>query len=163
MKSNRGRCIAVSLGAAAGGLLAAAFLPMAIAAADEYVYLPDPSTFVAESPSLTGYTPISFPPFIEGQTGDIGFNVVDTTNGITRDDAMLGTTLVTQFLGGATETEFTESGLITTVPGALDIGSQVDVLQLAPGWGSELVISDLAGPLGFEDILFSPFGAFTLF
>jgi hypothetical protein len=164
MNSNRSRRIALTLGAAAGGLLAAAFLPMAVAAADEFAYEPDGSSFVQLPPSVVGEPiPISFPPFVVGETGTEDFNVVDATSGITHFDAMQGDVEVTQFLGVATETSFAESGWTFTVPGALDPGTQIDLLQLPGGFGSELIFSDLAGPLGLEDILYSPFGALTLF
>ena len=156
------RRITLTLGAAAGGLLAAGLLPMAVAAADEYLYEPDGSSFVLEPPSLTGYTPISFPPFFESTTGDEDFTVFDVTTASTSKDAMEGPVLLTQFLGGAEEGSFTVSGWDSAVPGALDPGSQVTFLLLpGGGFGSELIASDLV-PLGLEDIIFTPFGDFTL-
>jgi hypothetical protein len=44
MKSNQRR-ITLTLGAVAGGLLAAAFLPTAVAFADEFDFTPDTTTF----------------------------------------------------------------------------------------------------------------------
>ena len=148
------RRIILSLGAAAGGLLAAASLPTAVAAADQYVYMPDPLTF-----QETG-SPIGLPPSFDLELGSEDFNVLDATNGSIIPDAMDGTVVVTNFLG-ATETQFDEAGWIYNDPGALDIGSQISLLQLPGGWGSELIFSSSV-PFGLEDIVLTPFGDFTL-
>jgi hypothetical protein len=161
MNSNRSRRIAVTLGAAAGGLLGAAFLPMAVAAADEYVYLPDSSTFVAEPPSVTGFTPISLPPFFQSETGIESFNVYDaTTNTVVSPDSMGGTMLLTQFGGGAAEEILHETGFNPSAVGVLQPPSQILLSLLPGGWGSELVFSSTV-PLGLEDIVITPFGDFT--
>ena len=148
------RRIRLTVGAAAGGLLAAGLLPMAVAAADQYVYLPDPLTFQEIG------SPIGLPPLFDLETGSGSMNVIDTANGSVIPDAMDGTVLVTNFLG-ATETQFDEAGWISTDPGALDIGSQISLWQLPGGWGSELIFSSSV-PLGLEDIVLTPFGDFTL-
>lgn len=55
MKSNQRR-ITLTLGAVAGGLLAAAFLPMAVAFADEYDFVPDTTTL--DTTQVEGYPPL---------------------------------------------------------------------------------------------------------
>jgi hypothetical protein len=167
MNSNRSRCIDLTLGAAAGGLLAAAFLPMAVAAADEYVYEPDASSFVQESPAVTGLNPISFPPLFEGQTGYEDVNVFDATTGTTADDAMQGESAVTQLPGGATLTFYLGIGENPSVPGALGTGTNVDLLQFPDGWGGELVSSSYfpGEPINTIECIFTmitPFGDFTI-
>jgi hypothetical protein len=151
------RRITFALSGAAGGLLAAALLPTAVAAADEYLYEPDGSSFVAEPPLLTGYAPLSLPPLFESTTGDEDFTVFDVTSSSTAMDALVGPVLETQFLGGADEWNFTVSGWDSAVPGALDPGSHVSLTLLPGGFGSELVTSDLV-PLGLQETIFTPFG-----
>jgi hypothetical protein len=45
MGNNQRRRVVLTLGATAGGLLAAAFLPTAVAFADEFDFTPDTTTF----------------------------------------------------------------------------------------------------------------------
>jgi hypothetical protein len=158
----------MAVGAAAGGLLAAAFLPMAVAAADEYVYLPDPSSFVQEPPSVTGLDPTSSPPFFDGQTGWEDVNVLDATTGTTAYDAMQGESVV-QSLGGITATDYLGIGENPSVPWALGTGTSVDLVQFPDGWGGELVGSSYfpGEPplLPFIEYIFTtitPFGDFTI-
>jgi hypothetical protein len=56
MSNNQRRRVVLTLGAAAGGLLAAAFLPMAVAFADEYDFVPDTSTL--DIAQVEGYPPL---------------------------------------------------------------------------------------------------------
>ena len=147
------RRINLTVAAAAGGLLAAALLPMAVAAADEYVYEPDVSTFYQIS------NPISLPPLFDEVTGDEDFYVVDTTMGTTTRD-MYGNAVITTLLG-STETQFHVDGDgFPSVPGVLDAGSDITLWQLPFGFGNELVSSSSV-PLGLEDIVITPFGDFT--
>ncbi len=72
---SRSRRFAVG-SAVTGSLLAAAFLPMAVAFADQYDFTPDVSTFVASQ--VEGY-----PPLINEVTGTEQWNLFDlTTNSI---------------------------------------------------------------------------------
>jgi hypothetical protein len=148
------RRITVTVGAAAGGLLAAAFLPMTVAAADDYFYWPDPLTF------QEGSNPISLSPLFDLTTGTDNLNETDIATGGIIPDAEYGTVVTTNFLG-VTETQFDEAGWIPSDPGALDIGSQISLLQLPGDWGSELILSSSV-PLGLEDILLTPFGDFPI-
>ena len=153
------RRITVTLGSAAGGLLAAAFLQMAVAAADQYVYEPDGSSFVQlQNPDFT-VSPISLPPLFDQETGYEAFSVVDTTAGTTSPGALGGFALITDFLG-ATETQFDENSFVSA-PGVLDKGSEITLWQLPGDWGNELIFSSSV-PLGLEDIVLTPFGDFPL-
>lgn len=147
------RRITPTLGAAAAGLVAA-LLPTAVAAADDYFYWPDPLTFHELS------NPIALSPLFDLTTGYGNMNETDIATGGIIPDSMDGNIVTTSFLG-VTETQFDEAGWIASDPGALDIGSQISLLQLPGGWGSELILSSSV-PLGLEDILLTPFGDFPL-
>jgi hypothetical protein len=150
------------VGASASGLLAAAILPTALAAADDYVYLPDQSKFVPEPPSVTGFetSPISLPPLFDQETGYEVFRAIDiTAAGTSGPDAMAGPVLITN-LFGTTETQFDDAFTYSNpvpVPGGLDEGSQITLWQLPFGFGNELIFSSSV-PLGLEDIVITPFG-----
>src|SRR6201995_3472912 len=142
------RPITRPLGAAAGGLLAAAFLPTATALADNYEIIPDPSS----AETITGFfgdpaTPPALAGSIQGQQV---FEVFDTTTDKTVGtfDADASTNpsvdspaneliLVTKDLSGTTGT-----GSGDTPP----VGSVIDIAN--PGAGDETIYSDLASPRG---------------
>ena len=151
------RRMTLTVGAAAGGLLAAALLPAAVAAADEYVYLPDGSSFQELSPSQTGFTPspITLPPLFDQQTGTESFNIV-FPNGNYYPDQLSGDVLITNLLG-ATETQFDEAVDNAIDPGVPDVGSQITLWQLPGDFGNELILSNSV-PMGLEDIVITPFG-----
>jgi hypothetical protein len=154
------RRIAHSLGAAAGGLLGAAFLPMAVAFADSYEIIPDPGS----TEEITGFfgAPAT-PPGVAGSIqGQQVFEVFDTTT-----DKTVGTfdadestkanlygadhelLLVTKDLSG---TAGTATGDTPPVGSVIDIGNYGD--------GYETIYSDLALPTGdvLTKTLITPFG-----
>jgi hypothetical protein len=153
------RRITRTLGTAAAGLLAAAYLPMAVAAADEYVY--EPNSFMEEPSSQTGFTPspIEIPPFFSQETGVGTFNVDDTTTGVNSVGAMEGYELVTNLLG-VTETQWDEGGYDSAVQGVLQGDSVITLWQFPLGFANELV--DSTSIPGLEDIMITPFGAFDI-
>jgi hypothetical protein len=74
MKSRR---IALTLGAAGGGVLAAGFLQTAVAFADDYSIVPDPDVF-------SRFTAIGgVPPLDQAVSSVLGYNVSDLTTGAT--------------------------------------------------------------------------------
>lgn len=151
------RRIALSLGAAAGGLLAGALLPAAVAAADQFVYEPDGTSFQELPSSQTGFlpSPITLPPFFDQQTGSEAFNIV-FPNGNYYPDQLRGDVLITNLLG-STETQFDETVDNALDPGVPDVGSQITLWDLPGGFGNELILSNSV-PMGLEDIVITPFG-----
>jgi hypothetical protein len=98
---NRRRITPV-LGAAAGGLLGAAFLPAAVAFADSYQIIPDPGS----TEDVTSfYGVITTPPAVTGVEGEQEFDVVDTTTNtvVGKFDALEGNTNEASLLGGTNE------------------------------------------------------------
>jgi hypothetical protein len=138
------RRITLALAAAAGGLLAGAILPMAVAFADDTGWVPDPST-------LFPVTEISgFPPFSpEVLTGHESWNRIDfTTNTVTVPDQLEGTDTETIF-GAFTNNDFS-NGAFT-----------IDFANFGGGWGNEWI--EFANSTVASDLLITPFGDFPLF
>jgi hypothetical protein len=158
------RRITHSLGAAVGGLLVAALLPTAVASADSYEIIPDPSS----TEEVTGFfgAPAT-PPGVAGSIqGQQEFEVYDTTT-----DKTVGTfdadestkadlygadhqlILVTDDLSGTTGTAAGD-----TPP----VGSVIDLANY--GHGYQTIFSDLALPTGdvLTKTLITPFGTETM-
>jgi hypothetical protein len=154
------RRIAHRLGVAAAGLLAVAFLPTAVAFADSYQIIPDPSS----TEEITGFfgEPAT-PPAVAGSIqGQQVFEVFDTTTDKTVGtfdadestkpslyDAAHELLLVTKDLSG---TAGTASG--DTPP----VGSVIDIANYGDGY--ETIYSALALPTGdvLTQTLTTPFG-----
>jgi hypothetical protein len=142
------RPITRPLGAAAGGLLAAAFLPTATALADNYEIIPDPSS----AETITGFfgdpaTPPALAGSIQGQQV---FEVFDTTT-----DKTVGTFDADESTNPSVDSPANELILVTkdlsgtTGTGSGDtppVGSVIDIAN--PGAGDETIYSDLASPRG---------------
>lgn len=164
MKTNQRR-VTLAVGAAAGGLLTAAFLPMAVAFADNYDFTPDTSTF--EPTQVEGY-----PPLINEVTGAEDWSITDVTNGtVAVQDVFLGGTDTQTTIGSFTNDDFiwgnsgeavgVGSGSTTfEVPG----GTQVDLADFGSGFENEWI--DVPGTglpdSGISDVLITPFGDFPL-
>jgi hypothetical protein len=73
MKTNQRR-VTLTVGAVAGGLPAAGFLPMVVAFADQYDFTPDPATFGPTQGE-------GYPPLINEVTGAEDWNIHDATIG----------------------------------------------------------------------------------
>jgi hypothetical protein len=71
MGNNQRRRVVLTLGATAGGLLAAAFLPTAVAFADEYDFVPDTTTL--DTTQVEGY-----PPLVNEVTGTDNYHLTST-------------------------------------------------------------------------------------
>jgi hypothetical protein len=156
------RRITFTLGAAGGGLLAAAFLPMAVAFADVDAYLPDPR-----------YTPNAeytdgMPPVYQDVLGYDRFDWVDETQSTTGNPDVLGTfnadtsEVSTAFGWTNQELLVDDGGLSGDHP---EVGSVFDVTTF--GSGFENVYSDLvgAGANGanlITDSFDTPFGDFAI-
>jgi hypothetical protein len=133
------RGITLSLAAAAGGILAAAFLPAAIASADiDVLFTPDTSTFdpTTGTEDWNDIYPL-----------DPSHDVVDGFT--TKDTAETFGSIVNNY---AVVTGF------TTGP---EVGSDIDYLQLGGGYANEFVYEPGVSP-AITDLLITPFGDVTL-
>jgi hypothetical protein len=145
MIKNQCRRITRALGAAAGALTIIAFLPMAVAFADDNGWVPDPTT-------LFPVTEISgFPPYSpEVLTAHEAWSLFDfTTNTVLVPDQLDGLDTETIF-GAFTNNDFS-NGDITS-----------DLANFGNGWENLWV--DFTGSTGAQsDLLITPFGDFPLF
>jgi hypothetical protein len=156
------RGITRALVAAAGGLLGAAFLPVAVAFADDYDIIPDPS-----SPEVvTGLYGFDFglqttPPAVNGSVdGNQLFDFEDTTSGTS--GTFEGDESTSSDAFGDTNEEL----LVTSDQSGTDappVGSVFDYYTFS-GSGFENIYSDLPSPSGnlISDTLVTPFGDFTI-
>jgi hypothetical protein len=133
------RRVTFTLAAAAGGILAAAYLPVAVASADIVdLFTPDTSTFDPTT-GTEDWNYIYLP--------DASQDVVDGFT--TKDTVETFGSIVNNY---ATVTAF------TTGP---EVGSDIDYLQLGGGFANEFVYEPGVSP-AITDLLITPFGDFTL-
>jgi hypothetical protein len=156
------RCATFTVGALAGGLLAAAFLPMATAFADEIDLTPSDSTFVPTQ--VEGY-----PPLINEVTGTEAFSVHDiTTNEDIYGNVAQGVDTQTT-IGSFTNDDFLNTGLSVGFirPGGefeIPTGTQFDFANFGGGFANEWIDIPAGGTdPGASDLLITPFGDFSLF
>jgi hypothetical protein len=149
-----------SLSALTGGLLAAAFLPMAIATADEYDFTPDPAKFVPSQ--VEGY-----PPLINEVTGAESWNIGDATTDTPKfPDVITGTDTETTF-GSFTNDDYLVANGVTVIGTSTDFylpaGSQIDLANFGLGFENEWIdIPSTGSDPGVSDLLITPFGDFAL-
>jgi hypothetical protein len=160
MNTNQRR-MTLGLGAIAGGCLAAAFLPMAIAVADEFDLTPDIGTFIPSGP-VEGLAP-----FYTEVSGTEGWGITDlTTSSVPTGDAdLFGGTDTETTIGSATFNDFVgSSGLIEGPNFAIaGDGLQVDLANFGGGYENELVDVPSGGDAaGVSDLLITPFGDFPV-
>jgi hypothetical protein len=155
------RRIAHSLGAAVGGLLGAAFLPMAVAFADSYEIIPDPSS----TEEITGFfgAPAT-PPGVAGSIqGQQVFEVFDTTTDKTVGTFDADESTKANLYGADNELLLVTNDLSGTAGTATGdtppVGSVIDIANY--GGGYETIYSDLASPTGdvITDSWTNPFAA----
>ena len=162
------------LGAAAGGLLGAAFLPVAVAFADDYDIVADPN-----SPEvITGLYGFDFgfqttPPAVNGSVdGNQLFDVDDTTIGTTTEPDTVGTFEADESTSsdvfGDTNQELLVTSDVSGTTGTAagdtpPVGSVFDYYNFGNG-GFENIYSDLPSASGnlISDTLVTPFGDFTI-
>jgi hypothetical protein len=140
------RRLGLVVGAAAGGLILAALLPIAVAFADIDGYVPDPSTF--DPTQVTG-----FPPFTpEVQIGQEHWNLYDfTTNTVLVPDQGVGVDTYTVF-GSFSNDDFSNGN------------AMIDLANFGGGWENEWVdLIGIGAHPGISDLLITPFGDFPLF
>lgn len=151
------RCITRTVGAVAGGLLGAAFLPTAIACADDYTIIPDPGS----TEVITGlYGLQTAPPAVEGSVqGYQTFEITGTGGTFGADESN-----ATDMFGNVNEELLvtSTSGAVGTAAGDVPpVGSVFDYSSFGDS-GYANVYSDLASttPGGdvITDTLVTPFG-----
>jgi hypothetical protein len=147
-----------------GGLLAAGFLPMAVAFADDegLVFEPANGDYYVDS---TGPGP---PTLIDGgaisiAAGDEDWNAVvgyDSTNPIAYPDALVGYEVDTT-IGSFTNDVFDVRGGLPIVP--IPAGTLIDIADFGGGYENEWI--DVPGTglgSGVSDLLITPFGDLPL-
>ena len=158
MKINQRRTT-LSLSAVTGGLLAAAFLPMAVAVADEYDFTPDLTTFTPRQ--VEGY-----PPLINEVTGPESWSLSDiTTNKVAFPDVFGGTDTQTT-IGSFTNDDFLTKDGFTALgaPGFfVPAGSQLDLANFGLGYENAWLDIPSGTNTGISDLFITPFGDFALF
>jgi hypothetical protein len=160
MESNR-RGITLAL-SAIGGLALAAFLPMAVALADDFDFTPDQTNF-DPTQIVVGY-----PPLLTVVDGTESWNILDTTTNTVEfpDD----------FQGVDNETtigSFTNNDIITTsgftlinpntgVSFAAPVGTEVDLANFGGGFENEWIDIPSGPDSGVSDLLITPLGDLQL-
>jgi hypothetical protein len=158
MKTNQRR-ITLTLSAAAGGLLAAALLPMAVAFADEYDFTPDTAGF--DPTQVEGY-----PPLINEVTGTDIWALDDaTTSAVVVDPALTGVDTQTT-IGSFTNNDFLTNNSYTFLTGddlTMPAGTQIDLANFGGGFENEWIDLPGSGPgSGMSDLLITPLGDFAI-
>jgi hypothetical protein len=158
MNTNQRRAM-LTFGAIAGGLLAAAFLPAAVAFADNYDFTPDITTFAPTQ--VEGY-----PPLINEVTGAENWNIFDlTTNSVRYADILDGTDTETT-IGSFTNDDYLANlGLIVVGSSdsfLLSAGSQIDIANFGLGFENEWMDIPSGSDAGISDVFITPFGDFDL-
>jgi hypothetical protein len=162
MKNGQHR-VTLTLGAVAGGLLAATLLPIGVAFADEYDFTPDPTTF--ELTQVEGY-----PPLDNEATGTDYWNFYDVTSGTIPNeegDQFQGIDTVTT-LGSFTNDDFLSSADTNLTIGGLttvDLAgvAQIDLANFGGGFENEWIdVPSGSTDPGVSDLLITPFGDFAL-
>jgi hypothetical protein len=148
-----------ALGAAAGGLLAAAFVPMAVANADEFIYNPDPLNYLPVTSTIW-----AIPGLISGADYVGDWNTGDITAPLQSVfDSLSGHGTETNILSLFSYYDtFTVSSNISD-PSGLAPGSVIDYASTP--LGANELIDAAAGSTtpGITDWLLTPFGNFLLF
>jgi hypothetical protein len=146
--------------AVTGGLLAAAFLPMAVAVADDFDFTPDITTFVPKQ--VEGY-----PPLIDEVTGAESWSLSDiTTNTVVSTDDFDGTDTQTT-IGSFTNDDYLASSGLTvlgmTQNFSAPAGTQIDLANFGLGYENEWLDIPSGPDSGISDLFITPFGDFELF
>src|SRR2546423_11490840 len=150
----------LTLGAVVGGLLTAAFLPMAVAFADQYDFTPDPTTFVPTQVE-------GFPPFINEVTGAEQWNIFDlTAHTVFHPNLLDGTDTQTTIGSFTNDDHLTNIGLAVVGHGGstfdLPSGVQIDLANFGLGFENEWIDVPSGSESGVSDLFITPFGDFAL-
>jgi hypothetical protein len=154
------RNLMLTFGTGAGVMLAAAFLPTAVAFADEYDLVPNITTF--EPSQVEGY-----PPLINEVTGFERWNLFDlTTNSLSQTDVLGGTDTQTTIGSFTNDDYLIKIGqLIMGSPNNFEVpaGTQIDLANFGFGFENEWMDIPSGPGAGISDLLITPFGDFELF
>jgi hypothetical protein len=158
MKTNQRRAM-FTIGAITGGLLTAAFMPIAVAFADQYDFTPDPTTFVPTQVE-------GFPPFINEVTGAEQWNIFDlTTNTVFHPNLLDGTDTQTTIGSFTNDDHLTNIGLVAIGNSStfeLPSGVQIDLANFGLGFENEWIDVPSGPESGVSDLFITPFGDFAL-
>jgi hypothetical protein len=159
MKINQRRAM-LTIGAGAGGLLAAAFLPMAVAFADDFDVAPETASFVPTQ--VEGY-----PPLENVVTGTEQWTPFDLTSNLATGVLLSGVDTETT-IGSFTNDDFLQTGVGLTLSfGANEVvlptDTQIDLANFGGGFGNEWIDVPSGLDAGTADLLITPFGDFPLF
>jgi hypothetical protein len=154
----------ITLTLAAGGLLAAGFLPMAVAFADDegVIFEPSNGSYYLDStgplpPSVIDSGPISIGAGDEYWDAVVGY---DSANPIAYPDALAGYEVYTT-IGSFTNDDFIVQGGLPIVP--IPEGTLIDVADFGGGYANDWI--DVPGTglgSGVSDLLITPFGDLPL-
>ncbi|HTZ16329.1 MAG TPA: hypothetical protein VMC78_22390 [Mycobacterium sp.] len=154
----------ITLTLAAGGLLAAGFLPMAVAFADDggLIFEPSNGSFYLDSsgplpPEVMDSGPISVAAGDEYWDAVVGY---DSANPIAYPDALVGYEVDTT-IGSFTNDDFIVEGLLPIVP--IPTGTLIDIADFGGGYANDWI--DVPGTglgSGVSDLLITPFGDLPL-
>lgn len=157
MSKNLHRSITPALGAAAGGVLTAAVVSMAVASADDAEFTPDPTTFAATQ--VQGY-----PPFIDVVTGTESWNLLNATTGLDIFPDVLKGVDTHTVMGSFTNDDFLSTLVSLNYAGTdVPLGTEIDLANFGGGWENEWI--DIPGTglnAGVSDMLITPFGDLPL-
>ncbi len=157
--NNNQRRATLALGA--GGLLAAAFLPMAVAFADDYDFTPNIASL--DVTQVEGY-----PPLINEVTGTEKWGIFDlTSNASLAPSVIIGTDTETTIGSFTNDDYLTNTGLIVISSSEtfdLPSGTQIDLANFGLGFENEWIDIPASGTdPGVSDLFITPFGDFPLF
>lgn len=158
MKNNKRRVTLILGAVAVGGLLAAAYLSMALAYADEYDFTPVIN-------SLYPTQVEGFPPLEDVVTGTDAWSPTDLTTGTVTDADFLNGTDTETTIGSFTNDDFllepNETANIGNV--VIEPGTQIDLADFGGGFENEWIdIPGSGSGAGISDLLITPLGDFPL-
>jgi hypothetical protein len=153
------RNLRLTFGTGAGVMMAAAFLPMAVAFADQYDFTPEITTFVPTQVE-------GFPPFINEVTGAEQWNIFDlTTNTVFHPNLLDGTDTQTTIGSFTNDDHLTNIGLVAIGNSStfeLPSGVQIDLANFGLGFENEWIDVPSGPESGVSDLFITPFGDFAL-
>jgi hypothetical protein len=145
------------MGAVAAGSVVAALLPMAVAAADQDYFIPDPFTFQP--------TVVEGIPYLTSEvTGPESWTLGDLTTGVAVfPDAFTGADDHTA-VGAFSTDEFvlTNDAHFTQLGLDLTPYTQIDIVNFGGGYGNEFIDIPTGANAGLSDLLVTPMGNFEL-
>jgi hypothetical protein len=158
---NYQRRATLALGAVAGGLIGAAFLPMAVAFADDYDLTPNIASL--DVTQVEGY-----PPLINEVTGTEKWGLFDLTSNTTFAANVITGTDTETTIGSFTNDDYLTVNSLVVIGSSntfeLPSGTQIDLANFGLGFENEWIDIPAGGTdPGASDLFITPFGDFPLF